>query len=243
MWRLNGGILLGPDGRKMSKSFGNIVDPMDVIRRYGADATRMYVCFIGPYEDTYPWNENGIRATYRLVNTIYDLRKRVRGKVIDDHIERAYHRLVQRVSSMLENIKMNTAVSEIMIFSNELKRAEAIDQEIWRGFLKVIAPFAPFIAEELWQESHGYKEFKAENSIHLQKWPEYNPELAREEVLRIPVQVNGKVREQVELSGEEDEADVQAAVYALPKVAGLMEGKEVVRFMYVPKKIVSIVVK
>jgi leucyl-tRNA synthetase len=240
-WRLSGGLLLGPDGRKMSKSLGNIVDPVTVIDNYGADATRLYLCFIGPYEDTYPWNENGIKACWRLVKNIYEMKAKVTGSVRDESLEKAYHRMIKNITSMAENLKMNTAVSELMIFVNEAKKAKTIDRDLWKGFLRVVAPFAPFVAEELWQELNGFTKWERENSIHLQEWPGFDEVLATVEVEKIPVQVNGKIRGEVDVQGDDTEETLKQKLLNDPKISLYINEKKIARFLYIPEKIISLV--
>lgn len=239
-WRINGGLLLGPDGKKMSKSKGNVVEPVELVEKYGADALRLSICFLGPYEDTYPWNENGMKATSKLLATVYGLRTKVRADAQNDsEIVKAYNVLVKKVGEMYESLKMNTAVSELMIFVNQIKNVEKIDLEIWKGFLKVLAPIAPFIAEELWQEID--KEKGENGSIHLQKWPIYDQKFIEEKTIIIPVQINGKVRSEVEINADAKESEVKEKVLADPKVTASLSGKEFRKFIYIPGKIVSIV--
>lgn len=241
-WRMNGGLLLGPDGTKMSKSKGNVISPMDIVEDYGADSLRAYICFLGPYTDTYPWNDNGIKATYRLAQTINKLKSRVTKEAEpEESLCRKYHRLIKNVTEMFEDLKMNTSVSEIMIFVNELKEEKKIDVTMWKGFLKVIAPIMPFLAEELWQEVNDYKEWSKEKSIHLQSWPEYKEELARKETFQIGIQINGKIRDDIEVERDEEEESIEKRVLKKEKVKKYVKDKEIKKFIYVPNKIVSIV--
>lgn len=241
-WRINGGLLLGTDGKKMSKSTGNVVEPSKIIEQFGADALRMFVCFLGPYEDTYPWNDSGIKATSKLLTTIYGLRTKVNKNAKPSvMISKAYNKLVKNISQMFENLKMNTAVSEIMIFVNSVKNEEEISLDIWKGFLKTLAPLAPFIAEELWQEIKGNSEWSAENSIHVQEWPEFDKTIASENIIRIPIQINGKVRSDIEIEVGMEENIIKEKVLADPKVISNLNGKEINKFIYVPGKIISIV--
>ena len=240
-WRLNGGLLLGPDGKKMSKSIGNTIDPMTIAENYGADALRLAICFIGPYEDTYPWNPNGIKATWRVLKVVYELQDKVADNVTDQAITKAYHKMVKNITDMAINLKMNTAISELMIFVNQLKTASKIDKELWKGFVKILAPFAPYLAEELWQTANGFTKWKKENSVHLQEWPSYDKNLIKETIISIPVQINGKVRAQVEITSTDTEQTVKEKVLALQKAKDWLNNKEVARFLYIPEKIVSIV--
>ncbi len=240
-WRLNGGLLLGPDGRKMSKSIGNVIDPMTIAENYGADALRTFICFIGPYTDTYPYNENGVRSCWRLMKNIYELKDKVTDGVEDTNVSKAYNKMVKNITSMFEDLKMNTSVSEIMIFTNQLKDVEKIDSKVWNGFLRVLAPLAPFLAEELWQELNHYTEWKNENSVHVQPWPEFDEKILENETITIAVQVNGKVREQIEISPNESEDSVKQKVMLNENVLKWTQFREVVKFIYIPNKIVSIV--
>ena len=234
-WRLNGGLLLGPDGKKMSKSKGNVVEPLEVIERFGADALRMSICFLGPYEDTFPWNENSLKATSKLLNTIFSFKERISPTApVSDSLNKSYNKLIKNISGMYEALKMNTAVSEIMIFVNTLKKEQQINQDMWLGFLKVLAPLAPFITEELWD---------GKESIHIQDWPSYDKSLVKDQTISIPVQVNGKLRAQIEIAEDSSEADVKKVALLDNKISKEILGKEIVKFIYVPTKIVSIVCK
>lgn len=241
-WRMNGGILLGPDGEKMSKSRGNVLNPEEKIDLYGADALRMYVNFMGPYDGTIMWQEGGIKACRKLIEDICYISKKVTEKESDESLKVAYNKMVMKITQMIDNLKTNTAVSELMIFVNKARKFNNIGREEWSGFLKVLAPFAPFIAEELWQEYNNYAEFTKENSVHLQSWPEYNEELTKENNIVIGVQINGKLRAEVEINVEESEDSIKEKVLAMPQVQKWLEGNEVKKFIYVKGKIVSIVV-
>jgi leucyl-tRNA synthetase len=240
-WRLNGGMLLGADGRKMSKSYGNVIDPIDAVKKYGADATRMFVCFIGPYTDTYPWNPNGIKACHRLVREVYEMRNKV-GSGDTKELQTAYHKMVKNVTGMCEDLKMNTAISQFMIFVNLAKKEKSISKDLWIGFLRLLAPFAPFISEELWQEVNGFKQWKKENSVHLQEWPKYDENFLVEKTVVIPVQINGKVRENIELDPIASEEEAKKEALASEKVQKYVEGKEIKKVIYVTGKILNFVV-
>jgi leucyl-tRNA synthetase len=237
-WRMNGGIMLGPDGKKMSKRLGNVMEPGILIENYGADATRMAVVFIGPYSETYPWNENIIKAMWRLVKTIYDFKDKARPHE-DPAIKKSYNKLVKNMTDMCENLKMNTAISEIMIFVNELKKADAIDTEIWKGFIKVIAPFMPFVAEELWQEINGFPTWDKHNSVHWQSWPEFDNDQLQNNVVVIPVMINGKVRGQIMTDASDTEETLKEKILADEKIAKHLQS-DIKKFVFVPGKIVSV---
>ena len=237
-WRMTGGLLLGPDGKKMSKRYGNVVMPSDLVANYGADATRLAIAFLGPYEETYPWNQNTIKAMWRLVKTIYDQKEKV--KPTDNaQIKTAYTKLVTKITDMCENLKMNTAISEIMIFVNELKKVDAIDPEIWKGFIKILAPFAPFLAEELWQEFNNFATWDKHNSVHLQSWPQTDSDEAPASQQTIPVMINGKVRGHVTTGPSESEHALKERIQKDEKFVKHLQG-EVKKFVFVPGKIVSV---
>ncbi|MBW6441875.1 leucine--tRNA ligase [Patescibacteria group bacterium] len=240
-WRINGGILLAPDGSKMSKSKDNGIDPMELVDKYGADALRTTICFMGPYDETYPYNPNIIKTVNKLIKNVYSLQEKVSDENSDEPTLKAYHSMVKNISEMIENLKMNTAVSEIMIFINHLKKVEVIGKDIWEGFLKVFSPFAPFVAEELWQEFNGFSEWKKENSMHLQPWPGFDEKFIQEETITIPVQINGKVRTEIVINCGDTEEIVKEKALSDEKVLKLTEGKEIKKFIYVKDKIVNLV--
>lgn len=239
-WRMTGGLLLGPDGKKMSKRYGNVVMPSDLVANYGADAARIAIAFLGPYEDTYPWNENTIKAMWRLVKNIYELKEKVGKGKEPDSVSKSYNKMVKNITEMCEALKMNTAISEIMIFVNDLKKAEAIDTGTWKSFIKVIAPFIPFVAEELWQEINGFTTWNKQNSVHMQTWPEYDKTKIQDVSSTVPVMINGKVRGEIEVTDSDDEASVKKIIIADTRFAKHLEGKSVDRFIFVKGKIVSV---
>ena len=242
-WRMSGGMLLGPDHKKMSKSRGNVVDPKEVVENYGADAVRTYLAFIGPYEDTYPWNHKGLVACYRLVKNIYEMKSKVTKAEPTEETVRALNKLVKNTTQMMENLKMNTTVSQIMIFTNHMKTLNKIPVDVWVDFLKVLAPFAPFTAEELWQGFHGYKEWDKKNSIHLQSWPKFDAGLATDAEVELPIQINGKVKHKIHVPLDMEENEVEKLVNDEARVKELLDGKEVRKTIYVKNKIYNIVIE
>jgi len=240
-WRLNGGLLLGADGRKMSKSIGNVVEPMEYIEKYGADALRLTICFLGPYEDTYPWNSNSIRGTSKLINTIYGLKDKLGDEKPSNEIIRSYNIMVKNVTDMIENLKMNTCVSELMIFVNKLKNKEKVNIDVYKGLIKIIAPFTPFISEELWFEVNNYKECKKENSVHVQEWPLFDEKLTKEDKIIIPVQINGKVRSEIEINRDESEENVKSSALSDKKVKKIIADKKIIKTIYIPNRIINLI--
>lgn len=241
-WRLNGGLLLGPDGKKMSKSRGNVVEPIDLIEKYGADALRMFIAFLGPYEETYPWNENGIKATSRLIKNIYDLGEKVNPNAKPAEVlTKAFHKMVKNITGMLENLKMNTAISEFMIFMNTIKDLPEIDTTTWKDFLKLLAPFAPFVAEELWQEANRYTTFNKDNSVHKQNWPTYDESYLIEDTKVLGVQINGKARGEIETTTKDTEATIREKVMQVEKLRNYIGETPIKKVIYIPGKIVNVV--
>lgn len=244
-WRMNGGLLLGPDGTKMSKSKGNVIEPMDVVKNYGADALRAYICFLGPYTDTYPWNTNGVGATWRLMKNISVIHEKVMGSSVkksSDGVKRSLNTLISNLTRMYESFKMNTAVSEIMIFVNAIKNSKDISTKSWVKFVKVLAPMAPFLAEELWQDINSYKVWKNENSVHLQPWPTVDGKYLIEDTITIPVQINGKIRSEVTFDKGSTEKEIEKLVMADENVEKHLKNETPKRYIYIEGKIVSIVV-
>ena len=180
-------------------------------------------------------------ALKTILKTIEDLKVRVSDDVDDKNVEKSYHRMVMNIGDMLEKIKMNTAISEIMIFVNVLKKSGKINTEIWKGFIKVLAPFAPFMAEELWQEINECEKWIPANSVHLQSWPYYDEKLVIDETILIPIQINGKVRGEVQVSENDTEELVKEKVQQISRVEELLKGRNITKFLYIPRKIISIV--
>lgn len=239
MYRMSGGMLLGPDGQKMSKSKGNVINPQEVLENYGADAVRTYLAFIGPYEDTYPWNPNGLVACARLVKNVYELSDKVDESHADKETDVMLHKLIKNTTGMMDKMRLNTAVSEIMIFVNHLKKQEKISSEVWKEFVKIVAPFMPFVAEELWQKVNGFDTWEKENSVHLQKWPEFDEKLASDVDVEIPVQVNGRIKAKVTVSADSDEETVKREALKLVQEHVKDEPKKVI---FVKNKIINFVV-
>lgn len=241
-WRLNGGLLLGADGRKMSKSYGNVVEPMEYIEKFGADSLRLSICFLGPYEDTYPWNSNSIKATNRLINTVYALKDKLSEEEPSKEINKMYNLMVKNLTQMIENLKMNTCVSEIMIFVSKLKNEPKVNIDMYKGLVKVISPFVPFVAEDLWQDINKYSEWEKENSVHLQEWPIFNESLIEDSIVTIPVQINGKVRANIEINRDEDEESVKSKVVENEKIKKYLDGKDIKKVVYIPNRIINLII-
>ena len=237
--RVQHGIVLGPDGYKMSKSKGNVVNPDDVVKEFGADTTRLYLCFMMPYDGTSAWSTETIAGVYRFVNRFWGLQEKVNDTAEVSAKDRyEMNRTVQKVTRDLEEIKGNTAIAAIMEWLNYVSRKENISKEEYRTFILLLAPFAPHITEEIWREFLGETE-----SIHLAQWPTVDEKALVAAEVTIPVQVNGKVRSLITVSADEaEEATVVAKAIADEKVKKFIEGKKY-EVKYVKGRILNLVVK
>jgi leucyl-tRNA synthetase/ADP-ribose pyrophosphatase YjhB (NUDIX family) len=238
-YRTNGGILLGPDGSKMSKSKGNVIQPDDKLATVGADALRLYIAFIGPYDATVIWQDGGLKACKTLVDRIWNFQQVVSPTLKNDlagnkKLYVAYNKFVKSVTGLLEDMKNNVAVAEIMTFTNFLRETPTIPQDIFEGFVQVVAPFAPHLSEELWSVL-GHK-----TSVALTTWPTFDPELCVDDVVTYAVQVNGKVRADFEIAV--DASDEQVLEAAKECVEKYLDGKVIKFSKIIPGKLVTLVV-
>ncbi|MCC6236923.1 MAG: leucine--tRNA ligase [Dehalococcoidia bacterium] len=250
------GQILGPDGRRMSKSRGNVVAPDDQVARWGADCFRAYLMFLGPWEQGGPYDVDGIVGVSRWLNRLWTLvvdpptrTGGPEGGPLASELRRAAHSTLERVTEDLGRYRMNTMIAALMELTNTLQDARATgeaDRAAWDEavelLLLMLAPSCPHIAEELWTRT-GHGQDASRGSVHVQPWPAFDPALAARDVVEIAVQVNGRVRERLELPADADEATARAAAEALPKVAEHTTGHEVVRVIYVPGRLLNIVVR
>lgn len=231
----NQGLILGEDGVKMSKSRGNVINPDDVIKEYGADAVRMYEMFMGPFEDAKPWSTQGIRGVTRFLEKVWALKQRV-GKEEAASLLPVTHGFLDDFSRGIERFAFNTCVSDAMKWVNAMAALPEVPKQDFVAFLKVLSTFAPHIAEELWHQL-GHETF-----ICQEPWPKFDPALAVQETFTLPVQINSKVRVKLDVATQATEGEVQTVVLANATVQKWLAGKEPKQFRYVPGKIVSIVV-
>lgn len=236
-WR-NQGMIQAEDGRKMSKRWGNTVTPDECVERYGADAFRMYEAFIGPFDVSLPWSTDSIIGTRRFVDRVWRLADKVDVKnttKTEPKIISQIHKTIKKVTEDIDDFAFNTAVSALMILLNELETQEKINKKDFETFLKLIAPFASHISEELWTK------FGNKKSIHVSDWPKFEAKKILAETIVIGIQVNGKLRGEVGVEVGEEEKSVIAK--ALEIVKSHTEGKEIIKTIYVKDKIVSVVIK
>jgi leucyl-tRNA synthetase len=246
----NQGVILGPDGNRMSKSRGNVVNPDDYVGRYGADVVRIYLMFIGPWDQGGPWNMTGIEGSARFVQRVWtvataDPATAPAGEADPAAItalRRWTHRTIQRVSADIENFRFNTMIAALMEFVNELMRARETPlraTDAWREAIAtltlLLAPAAPHLAEELWaRQGQPY-------SVHQQRWPEADLALAAAEEFELVVQVNGKLRDRLTMPVGVDEATATAAALASPRVAAQTGGRPPQRVIFVPGRLINII--
>ena len=233
------GMILGSNGEKMSKSKGNVINPDDMVKQYGADALRIYEMFMGPIDAAKPWDPNGIDGSKKFIDRVWRLFKES-GKVVDKpnkNLEKAYNYTVKKVTNDYETMNFNTAISQMMIFVNLANKEEVLPLEYAEGFLKLLNPVAPHITEELWSEM-GHTE-----TITYSTWPTFDEAKMQEDTISLPVQINGKLRANVEIEKDEDQESVKQKVHKNDKIQAQIEEKQIVKEIYVPNRIYNIVIK
>jgi leucyl-tRNA synthetase len=232
----NQGMILATDGHKMSKRWGNVVNPDDIVLSYGADTLRVYEMFMGPFEQSQPWSTDSIIGSRRFVDKVYRLQEKVKDIKSGLEIEKILNKTIKKVTEDIESFSFNTAISSMMIFMNEMEKEEFIGIKEFKTFIQILAPFAPHITEEIWQ-TQGEK-----SSIHKSFWPKYNPKKIIEDTLKIAIQVNGKVRAEILIGVDLSEEEIKNIVLKEPALIPWIENKEIKRFIYIKGRIINIVV-
>ena len=232
------GLILGPDGEKMSKSRGNVVDPNDVVDEYGADVLRLYVLFMGDYEKAAPWSESSVKGCKRFVDRIWALQD----KVVDsdeysDKLRSLMHKTIKKVSDDIESMKFNTAIAAMMTLLNEIYNVGSITKKEFRDLLIILNPFAPHVTEEL------YQMIGCEGVLDEQEWVTYDEALCKDDTIEIVCQINGKVKSKLTIPTDAAKDDVIALAKADEAIVKATEGKNIVKDIYVPNKLVNLVVK
>ncbi len=235
--RTSHGMILGENGEKMSKSRGNVVNPDDIVRDYGADTMRLYEMFIGDFEKAAPWNPQSIKGCKRFLERFAGLSDLVKGNGVTKALEAPMHKMLKKVTLDIDDMKFNTAIAAMMSFVNEVYDCGSITKDELATFAKVLSPFAPHIAEEVY-ESLGNKTL-----VSLAKWPEYDEAKTVDATVTVAVQVNGKLRATIALPVDCDKDTALATAKADDRVAAAIEGKTVLKEILVPGKIINIVVK
>ena len=231
------GLILGPDGEKMSKSKGNVVDPNDVVDVYGADVLRTYVLFMGDYASAAPWNESSMKGCKRFLERISDLTDLVKGSGVTNGLETAFHKTIKKVSLDIEDLKFNTAIASMMGLLNEIYDAGSLTKDELMILVRLLCPFAPHLAEELWETLGG------QGLCSLAAWPEWDESKTVDSTVEVAVQVNGKVRATIALPLNCPKEEAIATAKQDARVATHLEGKTVIKEISIPNKIINIVVK
>jgi len=236
------GIILGEDGQKMSKARGNVVNPDDVVRAYGADALRVYEMFMGPLEQVKPWQTSGLEGVKKFLERVWNV---VTGPLTrdvgayDEDTRRRVHKTILKVTHDIEGMRFNTAISAMMILVRHLGGLPAVPHEAARALALMVSPFAPHLGEELWHRLHPDR---VPESLAFEPWPEFDPGLVKDEAVEIGVQVNGRLRGTVVLAADADEDAAREIARVEPRVATHLAGKTVRKFIYVKGKIVNFIV-
>jgi leucyl-tRNA synthetase len=262
--------LLIKDGAKMSKSRGNVVNPDEYIKKFGADTLRMYLMFLGPFEQGGDFRDTGIKGVTRFLERVWKFAENTRVKNSQsknkklfsqqeiqkkEKLDQLLHKTIKKVTEDIEGLQYNTAISALMILLNEFeKNITIVKKEHIKVFLKLLAPFAPHITEELWHQvskspvpvisqakKMGELRFRTQNSIHFQPWPQYKPQFVRDETVNLVIQVNGRVRDYIEVQGDISEEKAKEVVLARPQVQKWIAGKQIKKIIFVPGKLVNIV--
>ena len=238
---VNQGMILGEDGQKMSKSRGNVINPDDVVREYGADAFRMYEMFMGPLEATKPWNTQGLEGVYRFLGRVWRLYCNEDGKLILDDSEPAgtllkvLHQTIKKVGGDTEALAFNTAISQMTIFVNEVTAQERRPRKLLEPFVLALAPYAPHLAEELWEK------LDHQQTLAYEPWPGFDEALLKENTVTVILQVNGKLRDRMDVPAEISREDLEKLALANEHVQEHLAGKQVKKIIVVPGKLVNIV--
>ena len=235
--RTSHGMILGEGGEKMSKSRGNVVNPNDVVAQYGADTMRMYIMFIGDFEKAAAWSDNAVKGCKRFLDRIWNLAEQVTpAEAYGKENEALLHKTIKKVSDDIENMKFNTAIAALMTLTNQFYD-KGVNQAEFRTMLQLLSPFAPHMADELWER------FGWEGMASTSAWPAYDESKTVASEVTIAVQVGGKLKTTVTVATDSDQDAVLAAVTAEAKIAKLMEGKELVKVIHVPNKLVNLILK
>ncbi|OHA63814.1 MAG: hypothetical protein A2843_01450 [Candidatus Wildermuthbacteria bacterium RIFCSPHIGHO2_01_FULL_48_27b] len=232
--------LLIKEGKKMSKSKGNVVNPDEFIEKFGADTVRTYLMFLGPFSEGGDWSDKGIIGVYRFLNRIWvqaqkpKLNPPAGGQ--NQKLETLRHRTIKKVTEDLENLHYNTAIAALMEFSNEMQTFEKVQKEDIKNLLIMLAPFAPYITEELWQRLGNA------GSVHDQPWPKYDAKKIQQERVKLVLQVNGKVRDVIEVDAALGESETKRLILQNEKVQNYLAGKEPKKIIFVPGRLVNVVI-
>ena len=241
---VNQGMILGSNHEKMSKSKGNVVNPDDIVDKYGADTLRLYEMFMGPLTESVPWDEEGLHGSYKWIQRVWRLlmddNNHLRDRISnfnDGKLTKVYNQTVKKVTEDFERMHFNTAISQLMVFVNEAYKADDLPAEYMQGFIKMISPVMPHVAEELWSQ------FGISDTIAYQPWPKYDPAALVENEVEMILQVNGKVRAKIKMAKDTPKEEAEKQALANNHVQKFTAGKDIKKVIVVPNKIVNIVAK
>lgn len=236
---VNQGMILGEDGEKMSKSRGNVINPDHIVDEFGADTLRLYEMFMGPLEKTKPWSMNGVKGVYGFISKAYRLFANNDLYSVDESVEttKLLHKTIKKVTSDIEDMKFNTAISQMMIFTNHCSKEQKFTKKTAALFAQLLAPFTPHAAEEIWERT-GNK-----TDINYETWPKFDPELAKDDLITMAVQINGKTRTTIDVEPDIAKDDFLAMAKKDEKLVKYFEGKTIVKEIFVPKRIANFIVK
>jgi len=233
----NQGLILASDGRKMSKSLGNVVNPDEVIKKYGADSFRVYHMFMGPFDQPVTWQTKGIKGVRRFLERVYNASDKVKKvKTKNKELEKLLHLTIKKVEEDIENFRFNTAISSLMVLLNKMEKEKEIDIKHFSAFLILLSPFAPHLSEELWQKLGNKK------SIFFYKWPKYNSLYIKEEKITFIIQVNGKVRDKIEVEYNISEEEAKKIALSQDRIKKWIDNKDIKKIIFVPNKLINFVV-
>jgi leucyl-tRNA synthetase len=237
------GLVLASGGTKMSKSKGNIINPDSIVKLLGADTLRHFEMFMGPFDQAIAWNTDAVAGSRRFLERVWRLSEKVKNppaggkkaeKVTNKNLETLFHQTIKKVSLDIEDLKMNTALSQLMILLNAFEKEEKVPRLYFEAYLRLLAPFAPHMTEELWA-------FLGEkSSIHLEPWPKWDEKKLQNNLMTLPVQINGKVRATVMITRGLSDDHVEGAVLAHPDILKYVAGKKIKRVIYIPERIINI---
>jgi len=240
--RTSHGMILGPDGEKMSKSRGNVINPDEMVKKFGSDAFRLYIMFMGPFDQAVMWDTNGLVGVKRFLDRVWNLQE----KLISDEqtasmpwgeLESLLHQTIKKVGEDIDNMRFNTAIAKLMELVNEFYKHEHVSKFEYSILIKLLSPFAPHLGEELWQSALGYK-----NGLAYEPWPKYDPNKIVADEFVLAVQINGKLRDTLPVkTGITQELAIESALSSL-KIQKHLAGKKLVKVIYVPSKLVNIVI-
>ena len=236
--RTSHGMILGENGEKMSKSTGNVVNPDDVVNEFGADAFRTYEMFLGAFDQSTPWSQQGLKGCYKFIEKVWNLQN----IMTDDEgysveLEKSMHKTIKKVGEDFERMKFNTAIATMMSFLNDVSKKGSITKGEYKTFITLLNPVAPHVTEELWEMLGG------EGLLSLHAWPEYDESKTVDDEIEIVVQINGKIRDKMSVAADLNRDELQAVAMESERIKTLVEGKQVVKIIAVPGKLVNIVVK